>query len=61
LHSSKNETIATSPTQMIAIALSEAEGLDKEIKKMKKILVINGYPDKKFLFGLGKKIQNECD
>jgi hypothetical protein len=33
LHSGTTETIATSPKQALAIALSEAEGLDKEMKK----------------------------
>ncbi len=33
LHSGKTETIVTNPKQAIAIALSEAEGLDKIIKK----------------------------
>lgn len=30
LHSGKTETIVTNPKQAIAIALSEAEGLDKK-------------------------------
>jgi hypothetical protein len=30
LHSGKTENIVTNPKQAIAIALSEAEGLDKE-------------------------------
>ncbi len=33
LHSGKTKTIVTNPKQAIAIALSEAEGLDKKIKK----------------------------
>ncbi len=33
LHSGKTETIVTNPKQAIAIALSEAEGLDKKNKK----------------------------
>lgn len=33
LHSGKTETIVTNPKQAIAIALSEAEGLDKKTKK----------------------------
>jgi Family of unknown function (DUF6496) len=33
LHSGKTETIVTNPKQAIAIALSEAEGLDKTTKK----------------------------
>jgi hypothetical protein len=33
LHSGATETIVTSPKQALAIALSEAEGLDKEMKK----------------------------
>jgi hypothetical protein len=33
LHSGTSETIVTSPKQALAIALSEAEGLDKEMKK----------------------------
>jgi Family of unknown function (DUF6496) len=33
LHSGKTETIVTNPKQAIAIALSEAEGLDKNAKK----------------------------
>jgi Family of unknown function (DUF6496) len=32
LHSGKTETIVTNPKQAIAIALSEAEGLDKKSK-----------------------------
>jgi len=32
LHSGKTETIVTNPKQAIAIALSEAEGLDKKKK-----------------------------
>lgn len=32
LHSGKTETIVTNPKQAIAIALSEAEGLDKTNK-----------------------------
>jgi hypothetical protein len=32
LHSGKTETIVTNPKQAIAIALSEAEGLDKKLK-----------------------------
>ena len=35
LHSGKTETIVTNPKQAIAIALSEAEGLDKNVKKSK--------------------------
>jgi len=37
LHSGKTETIVTNKKQAIAIALSEAEGLNKEMKKSKKI------------------------
>ena len=33
LHSGKTDTIVTNPKQAIAIALSEAEGLDKKTKK----------------------------
>lgn len=33
LHSGKSDTIVTNPKQAIAIALSEAEGLEKKIKK----------------------------
>ena len=33
LHSGNTETIVTNPKQAIAIALSEAEGLDKKSKK----------------------------
>jgi Family of unknown function (DUF6496) len=33
LHSGKTEIIVTNPKQAIAIALSEAEGLDKNAKK----------------------------
>jgi Family of unknown function (DUF6496) len=33
LHSGKSETIVTNPKQAIAIALSEAEDLDKNHKK----------------------------
>ena len=33
LHSGKTETIVTNPKQAIAIALSEAEGLEKKTKK----------------------------
>lgn len=33
LHSGNTETIVTNPKQAIAIALSEAEGLDKKPKK----------------------------
>lgn len=33
LHFGKTETIVTNPKQDITIALSEAEGLDKKIKK----------------------------
>jgi Family of unknown function (DUF6496) len=32
LHSGKTETIVTNPKQAIAIALSEAEGLEKKTK-----------------------------
>lgn len=34
LHSGKTDTIVTNPKQAIAIALSEAEGLDKKTKKL---------------------------
>jgi hypothetical protein len=33
LHSGKSDIIVTNPKQAIAIALSEAEGLDKKTKK----------------------------
>lgn len=33
LHSGNTKTIVTNPKQAIAIALSEAEGLDKKLKK----------------------------
>lgn len=33
LHSGKSDIIVTNPKQAIAIALSEAEGLDKKSKK----------------------------
>lgn len=33
LHSSKSDVIVTNPKQAIAIALREAEGLDKKSKK----------------------------
>ncbi len=33
LHSGKSETIVTNPKQAIAIALSEAEGLDDQPRK----------------------------
>ncbi|WP_310556411.1 DUF6496 domain-containing protein [Flavobacterium sp.] len=33
LHSGKSDVIVTNPKQAIAIALSEAEGLDKKTKK----------------------------
>lgn len=33
LHSGKTDTIVTNPKQAIAIALSEADGLDKKTKK----------------------------
>ena len=33
LHSGKSNIIVTNPKQAIAIALSEAEGLDKKTKK----------------------------
>ena len=33
LHSGKSDSIVTNPKQAIAIALSEAEGLDKKSKK----------------------------
>ena len=35
LHSGKTKTIVTNPKQAIAIALSEAEGLDKKANKSK--------------------------
>ena len=34
LHSGKSDIIVTNPKQAIAIALSEAEGLDKKNKKL---------------------------
>ncbi len=34
LHSGKTDIIVTNPKQAIAIALSEAKGLDKKIKKL---------------------------
>lgn len=33
LHSGKSDVVVTNPKQAIAIALSEAEGLDKKTKK----------------------------
>ena len=41
LHSGKTETIVTNPKQAIAIALSEAEGLDKKTKKWFKTILQN--------------------
>ena len=35
LHIGKSDDIVTNPKQAIAIALSEAEGLDKNVKKSK--------------------------
>ena len=35
LHTGKSDDIVTNPKQAIAIALSEAEGLDKNVKKSK--------------------------
>lgn len=36
MHFSKSDVIVTNPKQAIAIALSEAEDLEKDLKKSKK-------------------------